>query len=231
MEGLWIAMIPIVVLTPLVYLSLPSGRSERTAHLPPSPGQVLRQLRGPLGLIFGVSALMAWAQRTFITLEPIIVHEQGGSEALGALALTAFLAAQAAGTVAGGVLSDRMDRRRLLVGLCGLAFPAHLAAVALTPGSVPALMAAAMAGFLGMATLPPIVVMAQEMVPRGAAAGSGIVMGLAWAAGSFGVLVTGYFADSVGPQTAALATMPVILGAMALAAHRGLAAPPAGAVA
>lgn len=229
LEGLWVAMIPIVVLTPLIYLSLPSGRSERTAHLPPAPGQVFRQLRGPLGLIFGVSALMAWAQKTFITLEPIIVNEQGGSEALGALALTAFLAAQAAGTVAGGFLADRMDRRRLLVGICGLAFPAHLAAVALTPGTVPALTAAAVAGFLGMATLPPIVVMAQEMVPRGAAVGSGIVMGLAWATGSVGVLITGFFADQVGPQVAAMATMPVILGAMALAAHRALAAPHASA--
>ena len=225
MEGLWVAMIPIVVLSPLIYLSLPSGRSERTAQLPPPPGQVLRQLRGPLGLIFGVSALMAWAQRTFITLEPIIVNARGGSEALGAVALSAYLAAQAAGTLTGGILADRMDRRRLLVGLCGLAFPAHLAAVALEPGTLPALTAAAIAGFLGMATLPPIVVMAQEMVPRGAAVGSGVVMGLAWATGSFGVLLTGAFADRVGPQAAAMATMPVILGAMALAAHRGLAAP------
>ncbi|HSG47379.1 MAG TPA: MFS transporter, partial [Longimicrobiales bacterium] len=104
MEGLWIAMIPIVLLTPFIYFSLPSGRSERTAQLPPHPGQVLRQLRGPLGLIFGVSALMAWAQRAFITLEPIIVDAQGGSETMGALALTAFLAAQAGGTLTGGIL-------------------------------------------------------------------------------------------------------------------------------
>lgn len=228
MEGLWVAMLPIVVLTPFIYLSLPSGRSERTAHLPPHPVQVLRQLRGPLGLIFGVSALMAWAQKTFITLEPIIVDASGGSEALGALALSVFLAAQAGGTLTGGILADRVDRRRLLVALCGLAFPAHLAALGLTPGTLPALTAAAVAGFLGMATLPPIVVMAQEMVPRGAAVGSGIVMGLAWATGSFGVLLTGVLADQVGPQPAALATMPVILGAMALAAHRALAARPAG---
>jgi len=225
LEGRWVAMIPIVVLTPLIYLSLPSGRSERTAHLPPAPGQVLRQLRGPLGLIFGVSALMAWAQRAFLTLEPIIVDARGGSETLGAVALTAYLAGQTAGTLTGGILSDRVDRRRLLVGLCGLAFPAHLAAVALAPGTLPALTAAAVAGFLGMATLPPIVVMAQEMVPRGAAVGSGVVMGLAWATGSFGVLLTGVIADRVGPQAAAMATMPVILVAMALAAHRGLAAP------
>jgi hypothetical protein len=70
-----------------------------------------------------------------------------------------------------------------------------------------------------MATLPAIVVMAQETLPRGTAVGSGIVMGLAWAAGSVGVLLTGAAADAVGPTVATLATMPAILLAALLAAH------------
>jgi len=223
LEGLWVAMIPVILLTPVFYWNLPSGRSERTAHLPLAPGQALRQLGGPLGLVFGVSALMAWAQSSFLTLEPIIVDAHRGSEALGALVLTVYLAAQAAGTLTGGFLADRVDRRRLLTGLCGLAFPAHVAAVGFAPGTLPSLAAAALAGFLVGAALPSIVVMAQEFVPRGAAMGSGIVMGLAWATGSVGVLLTGLLADAVGPQAALLWTMPVILGAMALAAQRGLA--------
>lgn len=219
MEGLWVAMIPVIVLTPFIWMNLPSGRSERTAHPPPTPMAVLRLLAGPLGLVFGISAMMAWAQRTFITLEPIIVAQAGGSEALGALALSVYLAAQAGGTLAGGYLADRMDRRHLLMGLCGLALPAHLVAVGMTPGSAGALGGAALAGFLSMAVLPPVVVMAQEILPRSAAVGSGIVMGLAWATGSVGVLGTGALADVIGPRGAALATMPVILGAVLLAAH------------
>ncbi len=219
MGGLWVAMIPAILLTPLFYLALPSGRSERPAHPPPHPTEILRLLAGPLGLVFGVSALMTWAQRTFLTLEPIIVDQMGGSEALGALVLSTYLAAQAAGTVTGGYLADRMDRGRLLLGLCALALPAHLAAVGLAPGSFGGLAGAALAGFFGMAVLPSIVVTAQEILPRSAAVGSGIVMGLAWATGSVGVLATGAFADLVGPRAAALATMPVILGAAALAAH------------
>jgi hypothetical protein len=83
--------------------------------------------------------------------------------------------------------------------------------------------AVAIAGFLGMATLPPIVVMAQEMVPTGTAVSSGIVMGLAWATGSLGVLGTGVLADVVGPRAATLASMPVILLAVALALRPALA--------
>ncbi len=219
MEGLWVAMIPVLVLTPLLWVNLPSGRSERTAHLPPGPTELLGLLAGPLGLVFGVSALVGWAQRTFLTLEPIIVNRAGGSEALGAVTLSVYLAAQAGGTLMGGYLADRVDRRRLLVALCALALPAHMAAVGLAPGSAGALTGAALAGFFGMAVLPPVVVTAQEILPRSAAVGSGIVMGLAWAAASVGVLVTGAFADAVGPRMAALATMPVILGAAALAGH------------
>lgn len=225
LEGLWVAMIPALVLAPVFFVNLPSGRSERSVHPPPAPGQVLRLLSGPLGLIFGISAIMAWAQRAFITMEPIIVAQAGGSEAMGAAVLSAYLAAQALGTVTGGVLSDRMDRRTLLVALCALALPAHLLAVGLATGSAVGLAATAVAGFLGMATLPPMVVAAQEMVPRGAAVGSGIVMGLAWAAGSVGVLGTGVLADVVGPRAATLATMPVILGAVLLALRPALRSP------
>jgi len=226
LDGLWIAMLPALVLAPFVFLALPSGRAEtRDASRPPPPhpGVVLRYLRGPLGLIFGVSAVMAFVQRSFLTMEPIIVAESGGSETLGAIALTVYLGAQAVGTVTGGVLADRVDRRRLLAHLCFWAVPTHLLAVWVGPEGVWGLTAVAMAGFLGMATLPPIVVMAQEMVPSGTAVTSGIVMGLAWATGSFAVLGTGALADVIGPRSALLLAIPVALFAVALALHPGLA--------
>jgi predicted MFS family arabinose efflux permease len=162
---------------------------------------------------------MAFVQRAFLTMEPIIVAEAGGSETLGAVALSVYLAAQAFGTVSGGLLADRVDRRVLLVQLCAWALPAHVLAIWLGPYGALGLIAVACAGFLGMATLPPIVVMAQELLPTGAGVGSGIVMGLAWATGAAAVLGTGALADVVGPQTATLASMPVILLAVALASR------------
>ena len=223
MEGLWVAMLPAVILMPLLFLGLPSGRREAAAAQPPPALKVvLKHLAGPLGLIFGISATMAFVQRTFLTMEPIIVADAGGSETLGAVALTVYLGAQALGTVTGGMLADRVDRRLLLVQLCLWALPAHLLAVWLGPQTGLGLATVGLAGFLGMATLPPIVVMAQEMVPSGAAVTSGIVMGLAWATGSLGVLVTGTLADVIGPQQATLLSMPVIVVAIVLALHPAL---------
>jgi hypothetical protein len=75
-----------------------------------------------------------------------------------------------------------------------------------------------------MSLLPPIVVMAQEIVPSGAAVSSGIVMGLAWAVGSLGVLPAGALGDVVGAQTAALLCTPAVLGATLLALHPSMRA-------
>ena len=232
MRGLWVAMLPALILAPIFFRGLPSGRRETRGATPmPTPAAVLRRLAGPLGIIFGISAAMAFVQRVYLTMEPIIVAGMGGSEALGAAALSVYLGAQAFGTLAGGFLTDRMSRPRLLFLLCAGALPTHLLAVWIGPWSAVGFVATAAAGFLGMAALPPIVVMAQEMYPRAAGASSGIVMGLAWAVGAVGVMATGALADVAGPQTAALLSLPAAGGAALLALHPALKyddpAPPA----
>jgi MFS transporter, FSR family, fosmidomycin resistance protein len=223
LEGLWIAMLPALGMAVVVYLMVPSDRAAAAAAPPPpGPREVLRLLRGPLGVVFGISAIFAFVQRVFLTMEPIVIAAAGGSEAAGALSLSVYLGGTAAGTLTGGFLSDRMDRRVMLFGIGVLTVPAHLLALGLPPGTGIALVFAALAGFLNMAVLPPIVVIAQEIMPRGAAVGSGIVMGLAWALGSVGVLFTGMAGDVFGARTAALGSVPLALAAAALALHPAL---------
>jgi FSR family fosmidomycin resistance protein-like MFS transporter len=219
LESLWIAMIPGILLAFLMWHILPPGRTDRATTPLPSPIKVLRRLRGPLGLLMGISVMGAFAQRVYLTMEPIIVARMGGSEALGALALSIYLGAQALGVLAGGFLSDRMDRSHLLAGLTLLAFPAHFLAVYLPAGNTAALAMAGCAGFFGMAMMPGIVVRAQELLPEGAAVSSGIVMGLGWAIGSLGVLVTGAMGDWIGPREAAMVSMPALLLGTLLALH------------
>ncbi|MFH1765455.1 MAG: MFS transporter [Gemmatimonadota bacterium] len=219
LEKLWVAMFPGILVALVIYPLLPPGRTGGEAKLPPSPRKILRQLQGPLGLIFGISVVGAFAQRVFLTMGPIVASRAGASEAVGALSLSLYLGTQALGTLAGGVLADRMDRGRLLAALTFFAFPTHLLAVSLTPGQAPAYIMAGAAGFFGMAMMPTIVVRAQELLPDSAAVGSGIVMGLAWGVGSLGVLVTGALADWIGPREAAMVSMPALLLGTALALH------------
>ena len=217
MDKLWLAMFPGILVALVLFPLLPPGRTDRGARLPPSPGKILRRLRGPLGLLFGISVVGAFAQRVFLTMGPIAAARAGASEAAGALALSLYLGTQALGTLAGGFLADRVDRSYLLAGLTFFAFPAHFLAVYLTPGQVPAYFMAGVAGFFGMAMMPAIVVKAQELLPDSAAVSSGIVMGLAWGVGSLGVLGTGALGDWIGPREAAMVSMPALLIGTALA--------------
>jgi FSR family fosmidomycin resistance protein-like MFS transporter len=211
LEGLWVAMFPGILVAILLFPLFPTTGPHSGAQLPPSPAKVLRALRGPLGLLFGISVVGAFAQRVFLTMGPIIGARAGASEAAGALALSLYLGTQALGTLAGGFLADRVDRGRLLAWFTFLAFPAHFLAVSLPPGGMPAFLLASAAGFFGMAMMPAIVVRAQELLPESAAVGTGIVMGLAWGVGSLGVLVTGALGDWIGPREAAMVSMPALL--------------------
>ncbi|MFN2420411.1 MAG: MFS transporter [Gemmatimonadota bacterium] len=223
LEGLWVAMLPMLIVVLVVHRILPAHAPRPHSETSAAPARIAQLLGGPLGVIFAISALCAFLQRLFLTLDPIIVAESGGSEARGALLLSTYLGGQAVGTLSGGLLADRLDRRRLLAALTLLALPTHVLAF-LYPVGAAGLALAAVAGAVNQATLPPLIVMAVEIAPRSAGLASGIVMGLAWAAGSIGVLGAGVLGDAIGPQVAAAAVVPVILVASGLAFHPRLRA-------
>lgn len=229
LPGLAWAMVPVLLLAPVLWAVLPSGRPRDEVRdgegdggrdegraRPPGPRAVLRLLKGPLGLIFGISAVAAFGQRVFTTFMPLVAAGDGRSEAAGAAVLSVYLGAQAVGTLAGGLWTDRGSRVRLLMVLTVVALPAHAVALGAAAGSVPGLAAAAVAGFVNMAMLPPLVILAQELVPDGAAVGSGIAMGLAWGAGSLLLPLSGMLGDLWGPRGGALASLPLYLLAVAL---------------
>ena len=219
--GMWVAMIPAIAVCGLLLKILPADRPHPGAAPPPLM-ELLRSLRGPLGVIFVISALSGGLQRLFLTLSPIISFQDGVSEATGALVLSVYLAGQAIGTLLGGVLTDRMDRVYLLAGLTALALPAHLFAFWLPAGSLLMLLSAAVAGFLNLALMPPVIVIAQEILPDSKGVGSGIVMGLAWAVGSIAVIGFGFLADGIGPRPAAIASLPLLVIGTVLAFHPSL---------
>ncbi len=222
LSRMWVAMIPGMAVCGVLLMVLPSDRPHPDAPKPPPFMEVLRALRGPLGAIFVIGALSGFLQRLFLTLSPIISSQDGVSEATGALVLSVYLAGQAAGTLVGGVLTDRMDRVYLLAGLTALALPAHFFAFWLPAGSLLMLLFAVVAGLLNLALMPPVIVLAQEILPESKGVGSGIVMGLAWAVGSVAVIGFGFLGDGIGPRLAAIVSLPLLVIGIVLAFHPSL---------
>lgn len=110
------------------------------------------------------------------------------------LHLFVFLAAVAAGTIAGGWIGDRIGRKRVIwVSIVGvlpftLALPwADLAWTGVL--SVPI-------GFILASAFPAIVVYAQELVPSRVGAVSGLFFGFAFGLGGIGAAVLGELADA-----------------------------------
>ncbi len=219
-RGLGMAMVPGVLVAGAVLLWVPAPPAGRARGGGLTP--VLGALRGPLGVLFGISAIAAFAQRLFLTMQPILVSRAGGSETAGAVTLSVYLAAQAVGTLAGGWLSDRMDRVLLVRSLTAASLPLHVLAFALPPASAMGLASSVGAGAVNMAVLPPLILLAQGLLPLGAGAGTGVVMGLAWAAGSLGIPVVGTLANVVDVRPAALLAMPLLLVGCLLALHPSL---------
>lgn len=223
MDLLWVAMIPGVAIALLIL------RGGDEVPPPRGPGgdrrtrDLLAALRGPLGLLFGISAVTAFAQRLFQTLEPIAMSQAGHGEALGAAALSTYMAFQAVGTLLSGWLADRVDRRRLLIAVVAIDLPVHAFALLLPPSTPLWWGSIALAGAASMAVLPPIILLAQRLLAGGAGGSSGVVMGLAWAAGTLGLPLVGLVGNRIGAGPAALLALPALALGIWLALRPSLA--------
>jgi FSR family fosmidomycin resistance protein-like MFS transporter len=97
-------------------------------------------------------------------------------------------------------LGDRYDKRRVIVWTLLLA----AIPLALMPGLGPTAwgyLLVPLSGALLGATHSIIVVLAQRMFPRRVGAASGLVLGLIFASGSIGALISGGLADRFGFST------------------------------
>lgn len=162
-----------------------------------------------------VATIVGWSIPYVTVLSMLslrITRDLHGTAFQGAAALTAFTAAGAVGTLAGGWLGDRIGRMGTI--RCGylLALPAMAGLVlASTPG-----MALACTAWLGMSMFLPFaaqVTLAQDYLPRNPATASGITLGLALSVGGLVSPLFGMLSDARGLGT----TLTVVLCVLCMA--------------
>ena len=151
-----------------------------------------------LGGVVALRSCVYFGLQAFIPLW--FIHQLGTGEGAGNAALTAMLAAGAAGTYCGGRVVDRLGRRRLVVGSTALTIPV-LVALVLAPTPLTAGVLTALAGFLIILTFSITVVMSQEYLPSRLGLASGVSLGLAIGVGGIAAAAMGVVADAFGLPT------------------------------
>ena len=168
-----------------------------------------------IGIIVATQMLRLFPTLGIQNFIPLWYRDLGyGPAFYGPLAST-LMFAMAFGNMGTGRLADRYGRRRVILMTTLLSVPAVLG-LAQWPG-VPGFFFAAMIGLLAAATVPLLLVMAQQLMSGRAGLASGAILGLGFVAGAIGAPVFGAIADSIGTQNA-VRTQAVLLLVAAVAA-------------
>jgi MFS transporter, FSR family, fosmidomycin resistance protein len=179
-----------------------------------------RLFAGPVGLLALAGILRATAFVSFTSAMPLyLVHARGvaaDAVVIGGTLATYHVAAATGGMLV-GMLEMRLGRVRLIVVSMLLAIPLLVLVLTLEPATPLYYAIVALAGLCTNASVPLLVVSAQDLAPHAVGTASGMLMGFTW--GTAGVAYVGFGAlqqaVGIGP---ALVTSFVFLVPAALLA-------------
>lgn len=167
-----------------------------------------------IGIIVATQMLRLFPTIGIQNFIPLWYRDLGyGPAFYGALAST-LMFAMAFGNMGTGRLADRYGRRNVILWTTLLSIPAVLG-LAQWPG-IPGFFFASVIGLLAAATVPLLLVMAQQLMVGQAGLASGAILGLGFVAGAIGAPVFGAIADSFGTQNAVRSqAMMLVIAAIA----------------
>ncbi len=220
LPGVAFLLIPAVAVAALLVRALPRFNEVRkTAHRAHRARAGNDDWRG-FSLMAVVVALRSTTFLAAVTFTPVFIMRVSGVHAIfGSVALFALLLGGAIGTMQGGRLADRIDRRRVIT--LSLALTAAAGALLAVCGAYfhPfALMTVLALGFgisLGLSA-GVLVVLGQEYLPKHIGVASGVTLGLANTIGGLAAPAFGKIGDDFG-----LVTVYVTIAAFAVLAFGG----------
>lgn len=162
----------------------------------------------PVILLFAGSTLRSWVTFGAMTYIPTFLVLEGYPLIQATTLVSVMLIAGVVGQISGGILSDRIGRKQVILASTFAAIPAFIG-ILVTHGIL-LILCLILFGYLLWAAFAVTIAMAHEQVPSQIGLISGLFLGIAMGAGGIGVSISGVIADQIGlVQT--LSTFPVIL--------------------
>jgi len=162
-------------------------------------------LFGPIGLLAITSILSNLAFVTFTSAMPLWLvrtHNLPVDSTLIGWTLSLFSLSAALGGVLGGLISRRLGAKRLIAGTSLLALLPLFSIFSLTPGSISYFVAVGLAGAFINAGLPLLIVSAQDLSPKNAAAASDMLMGFSGGVAGLIYVLIGRLQETIGITSA-----------------------------
>lgn len=209
----WIAIVPGVVASVVLYLRLAHRPSVHLTHPAGSTLAALRTARRGFLLLAGASAMLSLASVGLLVFVPTYLTGAGADLLLAGLAVTAFSIGGAVGAFMGGTMSDRIGRRRMLAISCAVGSPLLILALAMPIG--PAMLV--VLGLAGVALLsagPVQLVVMQELMPENRGAAVGLTIFAITMTSALGTVVVGAMGDVIGLQQALMISAAAALLAL-----------------
>ncbi len=194
LEGSSLAAIPGVVFSVLLYLRLKDRAAPQLSRK--SSSRVWRDVKGQGRVLLFLSGFVLFRSVTTVSLStfyPTFLTDAGSSLLYAGLAMSVYQLAGAGGSLVGGILSDLMGRRGMMLVSQLVAVP-FLYLALLLPAGLGALAALVVGGAMISAASPIQLNIFQELLPGSRSTAAGI-----WSFVSFeGSLVTAVVVGAVG---------------------------------
>lgn len=214
-RGLWWLLLPGL----LTLLIIPRSIPGQSMHIHAFKEGALNLWRREVFALVAFVGLRNIAALGVVTFVPILWYQGGGSLVVGASLVTVMLVVGIIGNFLGGLLGDRIGRRRLLVSTSLLS--ALFLALFLVSSGVVLWLSLALLGIVTFAANPITVLVGQDLFPNNHSMGSGFALGVGLALGAFGVFGAGFLAASAGIKS----PLWVMVGLSAVAAFTALMLP------
>jgi FSR family fosmidomycin resistance protein-like MFS transporter len=209
----WLLALPFLISLPMILRTIPP-QPEAKKKAPPL---VWRKHLKPALAMLAYSLVRSATIYEMITLAPLIWHQHGGSLVVGSALVSVLIGVGIVGNLGGGVVTDRVGKRGVLVVTSVLAILTLVAFIRLGGFWVWPIL-----GVMGIALFgasAPTMLIGQDIFPENPGLGSGVALGLANGLGAVMVLPLTYVAAHWHAETAiwilvlfTLVTIPTIWG-------------------